>query len=119
LKPKLYYNNTIYPKDREDIHLISDVNPLLFQRYPTSQILIICAREGQVIRLRKLLIDKYAHCPYLCLGWWDLFALDLTKAPDVIDTQVLCTYDVVVILDKERIDERFSSLFQQVIKSCV
>ena len=87
---KLYYCDSIYG-DR-----IQDLNPLIPQAYPKKDILIICAREGQQIRLNK------QQGNFVVASWWD--------AEQFNDIHKLQSFDVVVILDRDRIDPLFHKM---------
>ena len=67
---KVFIRNTKYFPNRKPI----DINPLELQLY--KSFLVVCAREGQVIRLTPL-VEKLVEenvvdsCSYV-LGWWKL-----------------------------------------------
>lgn len=74
------------------------VNPLILQRFSGQRILVVCAREKQLKELRKKFTAE-AHV-FVC-GWWpDDIGLTLSDS----DIQEM---DVVVILDRDRIDIRY------------
>jgi hypothetical protein len=96
--PRLFYNNSIY-KDEE----ICDLNPLLIHLYNSSSILVITAREQQCKRIRK----RYWNNPKVsAIGCWEIERYGLNKITD---------FDIVVILDRNRVDHRFTSLVDKVI----
>ena len=85
--PKVHYCDSIYNKP------VQDLNPLILQAYPKKNILVICAREGQQIRL-----SKQTHI--VVASWWDTDHFN--------SLQKLLSFDIVVILDRKRVDPIFS-----------
>jgi hypothetical protein len=90
---KVHYCDSIYNKP------IQDLNPLILLAYPDKDILVICAREGQQIRLSRLAKITVA-------SWWDHDQFN--------DEDKLLSFDVVVILDRDRIDPLFSDMLSWV-----
>lgn len=91
--PKVHYCCSNYDRP------ITDLNPLIPQAYPRKEILVICAREGQQIRLsRKKLLTVGS--------WWDADMFN--------DTDKLLSFDVIVILDRDRIDPIFHDMLSWV-----
>jgi len=78
---------------------ICDLNPLILQAYPNKEILVICAREGQQIRLSR-------KANLTVASWWDNEIFN--------DTDKLNSFDVVVILDRDRIDPIFHAMLSWV-----
>jgi hypothetical protein len=74
---------------------IRDLNPLILEAYAKKKILVMCAREGQSIRLGK----KALPYDITIVGWWD-----------VRQRHTLLGYDVAVIVDRDRVDPLFHDL---------
>jgi len=91
--PKVHYCDSIYNKP------IQDLNPLILQAYPGKDILVICAREGQQIRLSR-------QANLYVASWWEPEHFN--------DINKLLSFDVVVILDRDRIDPMFHNMLSWV-----
>lgn len=112
--PRLYYCNTIYKVDPP-----SDINPLILQKYKNKHILVLCAKEAQVIRI-NILIKNRDYVDYIThYGWWDIENNELVNDYGIIKTFELERYDAVVILDKRRIDPMFYKYLGQVEARCL
>ena len=114
--PRLHYCNTIY-----DYNPIQDVNPLILQRYFDGQVLVLCAREGQVTRVNKMLASNdysYTDQVVLCYGWWDVSNMGLFLPTGELVPDELMSYDAVVILDRHRIDPIFLEILDVVETAC-
>ena len=85
---KLYYCCSMYEP------VIQDINPLILLAHPKDDILIICARDGQEIRL-----NKFPDHRITVASWWEPW--------DFATEEKLLNFDVVVILDRDRIDPIF------------
>jgi hypothetical protein len=95
--------------------VISDINPLLLEAYPRAKILVMCAREQQMVRLENLLKTREDLASRLVLcGWWEARKKDLFNSDGLLDRKVIDIYDIVVLLTPGRIDGAFSHLVQQV-----
>ena len=113
MPPKVYYCNTIYCKP------ISDINPLILQKHKRDRILVLCAREGQVKRITTMLCNpEFAHLDILHYGWWDADNMGLLDEDGSINYQDLCIHDLLIILDRRRIDALFHSLLVAVETFC-
>lgn len=99
--PILHTCETIYSDHGE----ISDINPLLLQRYRGKRLLVICARDAQVFRIK----EKYPDIPVF--GWWE--AAFFKKVDEH-----LAKSDVVILVGRSRIDELFDSIVTYVEKAC-
>lgn len=84
-----------------------DINPLIVEAYPDRNILIIAARDRQVSRSSDCITGQR----FVVCGWWNLD--EVIDKPDDIDY-----YDIVVILNKERIHETYHTRFDQVVSRC-
>jgi hypothetical protein len=103
MKPKLYYCNTHYTTSPP-----TDINPLLLQRYPNHKMLVLCAREPMIKRIDALCLPRV-----LCVGWWDLEEAGLFERGFLCFDE-LYSYDVVVIIGRDRIDNSFCSILKQI-----
>ena len=95
--PKAYYCCSQYDQ------VITDLNPLIPQAYPFKDILVICARDQQQIRLT---CKKNCTENLTVASWWDNEAFN--------NTDKLNNFDVVVILDRDRIDPGFHPMLEWV-----
>lgn len=111
--PKLFHCRTIYKVEPP-----SDVNPLIFEAYKGTEqsILIIGAREQQVERVQKLLQDqKFRGRTIIALGWWEFVEYGLINTDGKLDTAFLCCFDAIVVLDRDRVDEKYNELYNLVV----
>ena len=112
--PIIHYCNTNY-----NVSPICDLNPLLFERYKRHTFLVICAREGMVTRIqgREHEITTFMQS-ITATGWWNLMDNNHVDDEGNIDREFLAGFDVVVIVGKDRIDERYKSIVESVEKLC-
>ena len=110
--PKLYYCNTIY-----NANPISDVNPLILQRYQREKILIFCAREQQVQRIKNNTSAEDEN-RILVLGWWEMKDMGFITETYGLNFKEIDKWDIIVIVSKARIDPLFSSLLRVVEGYC-
>lgn len=103
--PTIHYCNTNYNTSPP-----TDINPLLLQRYKASHILVLCAREQMVDRINEMIgLRETPTDQNICpIGWWDLDSEE-TSIED---------FDVVIIVGKTRIDERFHEMLKVIEKKC-
>lgn len=95
--PKVHYCCSQYDQ------VVTDLNPLIPQAYPLKDILVICARDQQQIRLSC----KENYTDFLTVSsWWDNEPFN--------DVDKLTSFDVVVILDRDRIDPSFRPMLEWV-----
>jgi len=81
--------------------------------------LVICAREGQLIRIGKLLQQtEYKDKKIMAFGWWSCDEAGLITTVGTVDKTFLFSFDAVVILDKRRIDSVFDHLISAVEALC-
>ena len=100
MSSKLYYCNTVYSCKPP-----SDINPLILQKYKGKSILVLCCRDGQMTRIDKLALNNVYH-----YGWWKLKDIGFVDEDGYIDYEELDQWDLVVILDKKRIQEIYLPL---------
>jgi hypothetical protein len=94
----------LYGESNYRVNPPSDLDGLLLETLKGDKDhIVLCAREGQCIRLRRHNINA--------VGWWECSSINLTR--------FIRQNDYVVILDKERVDNRFSSLVRLVEKTCI
>lgn len=109
MKPMLYYCNTIYTKP------ISDINPLILQRYRDKKFLVLCARSGQEKRITTMLGKaENSDLDLTYFGWWHASAMGLLDDAGLINYDYLSFFDIVIILSRSRIDTVFHSLLERV-----
>ena len=116
MTPRLFYNTTIYGRTP-----IQDINPLVLQKYCKGQILILCAREGSVKRIAKMVNDPlypYDDQVLLAYGWWEADKMGLITKGYELDKANLNAQDAIIILNQHRVDPLFSSLVKRVEKFC-
>lgn len=103
--PVIHYCNTNYQTQPP-----VDINPLILQRYKSAHILVLCAREQMVSRIEEMIetngtsIDQNI-CP---MGWWQLS----------LQEESIDDFDVIVIVGKDRVDERFHEMMKVVEDKC-
>ena len=103
MSTELFYCNTIF-----GVSPPSDINPLILQRYRGKKILVLCCREGQLIRLRRLQINP--ETLLLACGWWDAKEAGIVTEEGFLNKKELLNWDVVVILCRERIQDLYLPL---------
>lgn len=102
--PKILYCNSIYQKK------ICDLNPLIPIAFRKKKILVIPARQQQVKRIKK----QYSNLT--CIGWWDLQKTGMLDF-SFRSTSFVKDFDVIVIIDKDRVDKiHFSKLIEEIEK---
>lgn len=104
---RLYYSNTIF-----SVSPPQDINPLILEIYRGKRILVLCCRDGQIIRLRKRESDCGAFLAYR--GWWDAQKIGIVNSDGYIDREQLLSWDAVVILCRDRIQDLYLPLLQSV-----
>jgi len=109
-KWKSHYCNSVYADTYADT---IDLNPLIPQAYPAHEILVMCARDGQEVRMRKACDRDQALGRVTVCGWWETETIGLL-VDGVLDLGILNKYDVVVILDRSRIHPVYGSLLRAV-----
>lgn len=112
MSPILHYCNTNYITFPP-----TDINPLLLIKYSQSMILVLCAREGQTKRIRTT-IQQNPKLNLVCCGWWETSELGITNWQEQPIYSELYKYDVVIILDKNRIDSRFKEKVKWIEHAC-
>lgn len=101
--PKLYFCNTIYSCEPPN-----DINPLLLELYKEKKMLVLCARDRQANRIKKLLeTEDFKGRQVYPIGWWEFEENGLFTEKGDINYQVLTMVDCIVVLDKERVGEPF------------
>lgn len=111
-KPVLHYSNSNYSTDP-----ITDINPLLLQKYNKHKVLVLCAREGQCVRINKMALhsnNQNHNQSLVSYGWWDSQRMGLVTNAGEIDEDKLYSYDAIILLDKHRIDKVFTPLVEAV-----
>lgn len=88
-----------------------DINPLVLELYKDKKVLAICAKQQMVDRIDKLEIPRLLAC-----GWWEVEEIDLYPQ-GYLDYSELFSYDVVVVIGRKRIDEKFWPLLFQLEKA--
>jgi len=108
---RLFYCNTNYNAKPP-----VDINPLILQRYRSAHILVLCARDGMVKRIAKMTSEDsypYPHQHVLAYGWWEAEEMGLVVNGQ-IDSKELLSYEVIVIIGKDRVPPKLSYLVDQV-----
>lgn len=109
----LYYCNTNY-----DCKPPLDLNPLILRRYPTGNILALCARDGMLHRINNNMdlwpYSEYPEQSIVGVGWWEAKEFGLVDARGRFEPHDLLSQDAVVIVGKDRIDPMFHALLEAV-----
>lgn len=100
--PVVFYCNTHY-----DLDPPIDLNPLVVQAFENKAILVIAARDRQISRVS----DSLANNQTTVCGWWNLDEI-ITTPDDIYQ------YDIVVILNQDRIHKVYRNRFSQIVSRC-
>jgi len=107
---KIYSCSTHY-----DTSPPTDINPLILQLHEDGKILVLCAREGMVIRIRKRITESGYLKPFQevhCYGWWDLTG---ENYENIVGSKALLSYTALVLVGPERIDPSYKPLVDTVL----
>jgi hypothetical protein len=107
---KLYTCSTHY-----DTSPPTDINPLILQLHEDGKILVLCAREGMVTRIRNRIKEPgylNAFQEVDCYGWWDLTPENYDQ---IVGSKALLSYTAVILIGPERIDPSYKSLVDTVL----
>ena len=107
---KLYTCSTHY-----DTSPPTDINPLILQLHEDGKILVLCARDGMVTRIRKRIKEPDYLKPFQeidCYGLWDLTK---DNYEDIVGHRALLNYTAVIFVGPERIDPSFKPLVNTIL----
>lgn len=134
--PILFFCKSIYTSKQQtgseptnftlvDLDKPVDINPLILERYKFDKVLVLVARDSQQNRLKSALLEGRIGCydldplaPYDIdiLGWWEVQESEIFSIDTGFIYAELSKYKVVIIVDKERIDQTFLPLYDNLIK---
>jgi len=114
---RIYHCNTVYNSDPP-----SDINPLILEVYKWKLKAVFCARDAQVTRIKKLCEeDELLRDTLFIYGWWEMKERDCLDKDGFLEPYFLNELrgiDLIVILDKDRIDPAFKGLMYTITKLC-
>ncbi len=61
--------------------------------------------------------EQYQGTKLLAIGWWDLDKYGLLKISGTIDYAKLYSYDAVILVSIDRVDQQFRPLIEKVLQA--
>jgi len=97
-----------------------DINCLLLQKYKDNNILILCAREGMINRINKVVKNILLSKNNITIaGIWGIKDIKLIRNDNIFDYDLLSTYNPIFICGKSRIDSNMYPIYELIENFCL
>jgi hypothetical protein len=78
--------------------------------------LVLVSREQHQAKVIEA-VEPYDGIDLTCIGWWDLPEYGFIGEDGFLLRELVRTYNTVVIVDADRIDERFIPTYQELVRT--